>query len=250
VTRMQVSELWRYPVKSLHGESLAHAALGPDGVQRDRLIHVGGNRGLLTGRTRSQLLRLRATTGSDGRTYVDGHRWDSPQAADLIRAAAGPDARLRDHPGPERFDILPLLIATDAEINRLGHDGRRLRPNLVIAGTRVAEERSWQDRALRIGDAVVGVHSLRPRCIVTTIDPDTGAQDLDVLRNINRRFDGRIALNCWVITPATVHVGDKVDVLDDAPAQPPPHLSGWVTGAPYQVTPSAAKTGRRGGVVA
>ena len=247
MTRLQVSGLWRYPVKSLHGEPLAHAALGADGVQGDRLVHVRGNRGLLTGRTRSQLLRLRATSGPDGRTYVDGHPWDSPQAADLIRAAAGPDARLRHHPGLERFDVLPLLIATDAEIDRLGHDGRRLRPNIVIAGTRVAEERSWQGRALRIGDAVVGVHSLRPRCIVTTIDPDTGAQDLDVLRSINQRFHGMIALNCWVITPATVCVGDEVDVLDGAPAQPPPQAGGWVTGAPYQVTPSAAKTARRDG---
>ena len=247
MTRLQVSGLWRYPVKSLHGEPLAHAALGADGVQGDRLVHVRGNRGLLTGRTRSQLLRLRATSGPDGRTYVDGHPWDSPQAADLIRAAAGPDARLRHHPGLERFDVLPLLIATDAEIDRLGHDGRRLRPNIVIAGTRVAEERSWPGRALRIGDAVVGVHSLRPRCIVTTIDPDTGAQDLDVLRSINQRFHGMIALNCWVITPATVHVGDKVDVFDDAPTQPPPRIGGWVTGAPYQVTPSAAKTARRDG---
>ena len=92
---------------------------------------------------------------------------------------------------------------------------------------------------MRIGDAVVGVHSLRPRCIVTTIDPDTGAQDLDVLRSINHRFHGMIALNCWVITPATVHVGDEVDVLDGAPAQPPPQVGGWVTGAPYQVTPSS-----------
>ncbi len=237
MTRMHVSELWRYPVKSLRGEPLAHAALGADGVQGDRLVHVRGNRGLLTGRTRSQLLRLRATTGPDGRPYVDGHPWGSPQAADLIRAAAGPDARLDHHPGPERFDVLPLLIATDAEINRLGHDGRRLRPNLVIAGTRAAEERSWQGRALHIGDAVVGVHSLRPRCIVTTIDPDTGAQDIDVLRSINRRFDGMIALNCWVITPAIVHVGADVDVLEGAPAEPPPHVGGWVTGAPNQPMP-------------
>src|SRR6266581_4063788 len=111
MTRMQVSELWRYPIKSLHGEPLAHAALGADGVQGDRLVHVRGNRGLLTGRTRSQLLRLRATTGPDGRPYVD----------------------------------------------------------------------------------------------------------------------------------------DKVDVLEGAPAQPPPHLGGWVTGAPYQITRRAAKTARRGG---
>jgi uncharacterized protein len=234
MTRMWVSELWRYPVKSLYGEPLAQATIGADGVDGDRLVHVRGNRGLLTGRTRSQLLRLRATTGPDGRPHVDGHPWNSPQAAGLIRAAAGPDARLRHHAGVERFDVLPLLIATDAEIDRLGHDGRRLRPNLVIAGTRAAEERDWPGLALRIGDAVIGVHSLRPRCIVTTIDPDTGAQNLDVLRSIHRRFDGMTALNCWVITPATVQVDDEVHVMDEAPVELP-RTGGWVAGAPYPV---------------
>ncbi|MFI7068136.1 MOSC domain-containing protein [Kribbella sp. NPDC050124] len=69
---------------------------------------------------------------------------------------------------------------------RLGVDGRRLRPNIVIAGAEPRDERQWPGRALRIGDALIGVHSQRPRCIVTTIDPDTGEQDLDVLRRIRR----------------------------------------------------------------
>src|SRR6266540_4363541 len=59
-----------------------------------------------------------------------------------------------------------------------------------------------------------------------------------------------ITLNCWVITPATVHVGDKVDVVDDPPAQPPPHIGGWVTGAPYQLTPSSRRDRAPRGVVA
>ena len=33
------------------------------------------------------------------------------------------------------------------------------------------------------------------RCIVTTIDPDTGAQDIDVLLRIREQFATRIALN-------------------------------------------------------
>ena len=238
MTRLRVGELWRYPVKSLHGEPLAHAAIGADGVAGDRLVHVRGNRGLLTGRTRTQLLRLRAITGPDGQTHVEGHPWDSPQAAAIVRGAAGPDARLRRYTGPERFDVLPLLVATDAEIERLGHDGRRLRPNIVIAGAGTEEERNWPGRALRIGDAVVGVYSLRARCIVTTIDPDTGAQDLDVLRTIHQRFDGMTALNCWVITPATIRIGDEVDVLDRVPERPA-RLGGWVTGVPYDVEPAS-----------
>jgi hypothetical protein len=31
--------------------------------------------------------------------------------------------------GPERFDILPLLITSDGALAAFGHDPRRLRPN-------------------------------------------------------------------------------------------------------------------------
>lgn len=84
---------------------------------------------------------------------------------------------------------------------------------------------------MAIGDALVGVHSVRQRCIVTSIDPDTGEQDLDVFRRIRRDFSGELALNCWVIRPGTVGVGDQARLVptDEQPA----HLGGWIVGAPY-----------------
>ena len=42
--------------------------------------------------------------------------------------------------GVERFDVLPLLIATDGAIAHIGFDGRRLRPNIVIGGVEGLEE--------------------------------------------------------------------------------------------------------------
>lgn len=77
---LHVAELWRFPVKSLAGGPLTHAALRHDGIAGDRLIHVQ-------------------------------------------------DAHLVAHDEPERFDILPLLIATDGAITTFGAGGRRLRPN-------------------------------------------------------------------------------------------------------------------------
>ena len=156
-----------------------------------------------------------------------------PAAADAVRAAAGDTARLARFDGVERFDILPLLVATDGAISALGEDGRRLRPNIVIGGVPGVAERTWPGRALRIGDAVIGVQSVRGRCVMTTIHPDTGEQDLDVLRTINRQFGGRVALNCWVAHPGRVQVGDSVELTDldvDVPAG-----GGWVAGAPYVV---------------
>jgi len=78
------------------------------------------------------------------------------------------------------------------------------------------------------------VESLRARCIVTTIDPDTGAQDLDVLRRIHRVFGTTIALNCWVARPGIIGVGDPVELV--ALDLPRPQRGGWILGAPYLVS--------------
>jgi len=228
---MHVTALWRYPVKSLGGEPLQTAQLTADGVAGDRTVHVRGGRGPLTGRTRHDLLTVAAGTGSDGAPRVAGHPWDSPAAGELVRQAAGPDAQLAAYDGPERFDITNLLVATDGAVARFGADVRRLRPNLLLAGVPDHSEPDWPDYALAIGDALIGVHSVRQRCVVTTIDPDTGEQDLDVFRRIRSEFGGELALNCWVIRPGTVAVGDPACLVgtDEQPAD----LGGWIVGAPY-----------------
>jgi uncharacterized protein YcbX len=228
---VSVSGLWRYPVKSLAGEALDVAELTDGGVTGDRIVHVRGRHGPLTGRTRHGLLTLPATTGSDGIPRVDGHPWDSKAAERLVANRAGAAAALVAYAGSERFDVLNLLVATDGAVRAFGRDVRRLRPNLLLAGVPAAEEAGWPGQALEIGDAVIGIHSLRQRCIVTTIDPDTGAQDLDVLRDIRRDFGGEIALNCWVIRPGTVRLGDPATIVP-TDAQPE-RYGGWILGAPY-----------------
>lgn len=237
---MHVTGLWRYPIKSLGGEPLEAAELTRDGVVGDRLVHVGGGRAgrgggtPITGRTRHGLLTQRVRTDADGVPTVAGHSWDSPAAAQMIRAVAGPAARLVAYDGPERFDVLNLLVATDGAVASFGHDVRRLRPNLLLGGGVPAEaEATWPGRALAIGDALIGVHSLRQRCIVTTIDPDTGARDLDVLRQIRDDFDGELALNCWVIRPGTIRLGQTAELVESDAV--PEQIGGWTVGAPYLV---------------
>ena len=184
------------------------------------------------------MLGLAGTLGADGEPLIDGRPWHHPTSAAAVREAAGAQARVARFEGPERFDVLPLLVATDGAIAALGEDGRRLRPNIVLSGVPGLADRSWPGSALRIGDALVGVQSVRGRCIVTTIDPDTGAQDLDVLRKIHRQFGGTMALNRWVVRGAHIQVGNQVEVVDlDVD---PPAAGGWISGAPYSVATSAA----------
>jgi uncharacterized protein len=196
---MWLEEIWRYPVKSMAGERLDEASLGELGVPGDRVAYVvDGSGETVSARTRPKLLALR---GAD-------------VTAEQIRAAAGQDARLVRADGHERFDILPLLVATDGAVKTAGLDVRRLRPNLVIGGVDGLAETGWEGRYLRIGDAVVGLATRRGRCIVTTYDPDTLEQDVEVLRGIRRRFEGALALNAWTAAAGTVRAGDPVELLD------------------------------------
>jgi uncharacterized protein YcbX len=233
VDNMHVQNLWRYPIKSLGGEPQQEAELTPDGVAGDRRVHVGTPHGPVTGRTRHSLLTVPGGTSHDGTPLINGIPWTDAAAGALIRRHAGPDARLRAYSGPERFDVLNLLVATDSAVAELGTDVRRLRPNILLAGVPVGAERGWAGKALEIGDALVGILNLRQRCIVTTIDPDTGEQDVDVLRRIRDQFDSRIALNCWVIRPGSIRVGDPVRLIDTT--SEPAHVGGWIVGAPYDL---------------
>jgi hypothetical protein len=229
---MHLAGLWRYPIKSLAGEQLTSAAVTDDGIAGDRVVHVSGPQGPLTGRTRHSLVTLPATTDVDGTPLLSGYRWDGPEAEVIIQAHAGDQAHLVAYNGPERFDVLNLLVATDGAVEAFGFDIRRLRPNLLIGGVPADAEATWPGRALAIGDALIGVHSLRQRCVVTSTDPGTGERNPDVYRLIRREFGGLLALNCWVIRPGTLTVGTPV-ILTNSHAEPD-HIGGWIVGAPYR----------------
>jgi uncharacterized protein len=211
---MHVAELWRYPVKSLAGEQLDTVEILPDGLPGDRIAQVYDARGrVVTSRTTPALLGLRGTTSPDGEPLVNGEPWTAPGIGKLIETIAGPGARLVRDEGPNRFDVLPLLVATDGAIDALGLDRRRFRPNILVAGVDGLAEREWPGRRARIGEAIVGFKKLRGRCVMTTYDPDTLEQDPSVLRRIVHDMGGRLALDTFVVQPGRVSVGDLVELL-------------------------------------
>ena len=189
---MRIQELWRYPVKSMAGERIETAEVTEAGIVGDRIVLVAGPGGrIITSRTHPRLLGLRATPGAGRRAAGRWQAWDDPEIAEAVRAAAGPKAHLVRYDGPERFDVLPLLIGTDGAFAQLGVDHRRLRPNIVVGGVDGLAERGWPGRRLRVGAAIASVAKLRSRCVMTTYDPDTLEQDLSVLRRIASEFGGR-----------------------------------------------------------
>lgn len=159
----------------------------PDGVTGDRVLYVLDARGqMFSARTKPLLLGHHASFTADGEVLVDGLPWGSSTVSALIDRAAGPGARLVRADGPERSDILPLLVVTDGALAAgprpptfalnawVGRSGslavgdhvRRLRPE------EAAPPRASPDRPLRRltgGRRHVGVRRTQrptsPRCV-------------------------------------------------------------------------------------
>jgi uncharacterized protein YcbX len=221
-----VGALWRYPVKSLRGEQINATEIGFDGVPGDRLVHVRERSGrVVTSRYRPGLLGLAGTLGDDGEALIDGRPWWDEVSLARVRAASAPDVDLVRFTVPDvgqRYDVLPLTVLTDGMVGEIGVDYRRFRPNILLEGVSGRTEREWVGHGLRIGTCLIGVRNARSRCVMTTFDPDTLEQDASVLRRIVKEFDGCIALDCWVIKPGHIAVGDTAELVAlPAEVEPP-----------------------------
>lgn len=212
---MWLDQIWRFPVKSMAGERIAVAELTANGIVGDRnVIAVDSRRRSVNARKHGRMLGMHATVSVDGDVLVDGRLWSDPAVTQRLREASVPDAELMPYDGPERFDILPLLITSDGALQAFGHDPRRLRPNLVIGGVDGLAERLWEGRRLRVGEAIIHAVDLRGRCPMTTWDPETLEQDRGVLRDIAHRFEGTFCLNTEVEKGGVIREGDPVELLD------------------------------------
>ena len=78
-------------------------------------------------------------------------------------------------------DGYPLLLIGQASLDDISHkvgrplDMLRFRPNLVIEGGEAFAEDGW--KRIRIGDVEFRVVKSCSRCILTTVDPQTGVRD-------------------------------------------------------------------------
>lgn len=120
-------------------------------------------------------------------------------------------------------DGFPLLLIGQASLDdlvaRIGRplDMLRFRPNLVVQGSEPYAEDSW--KRIRIGDVEFTVAKACSRCIITTIDTQTGERSTDrepltTLRSYRQR-EGEIIFGQNLINHANgeLQVGMPVEVL-------------------------------------
>lgn len=142
---------------------------------------------------------------------------------------AGREIRLaRPDEAGDAIDVRPVTLVSLESVAELarrgGHDGElnpgRFRMTIEIEGVSAPhEEDSWRGRRVRAGDAVLLVGDQVPRCVVTTLDPDTAVRDFPTLQVIKRYRgvspDGDLPFGVYaeVMEPGTVRLGDAVEPL-------------------------------------
>jgi uncharacterized protein len=228
----RLSEIWRYPVKSMAGESLPRADVSWQGLAGDRrwaFIQPGIPRSGFSWLTIRQQPRMWhyhpafAEPGDPDRSPTIVH---TPDGRELdvtdprLAAELGDDLRLiKQDRGI--FDSLPLSLITTRSIADLEGllglaggelDARRFRPNLLVEpyGGDDFPEDGWVGAVLRIGSMRMRVDRQDPRCVVITIDPDRLDSSPAVLRTVVQQRRTFLGVYGSTVTPGTVAVGDEV----------------------------------------
>ncbi|WP_323752247.1 MOSC domain-containing protein [Marinobacter sp.] len=132
--------------------------------------------------------------------------------------------RVRDVRRVGFADGFPFLVVNSASLDELNSrltgavDIRRFRPNIVISGAKAWDEDRW--RSLAIGSVSFNVVKPCSRCVLTTVDPDTGVKDpntepLKTLSGYRKTGDGVIfGQNAVHESRGRIVVGDSVSIFE------------------------------------
>ncbi|WP_138993335.1 MOSC domain-containing protein [Larkinella sp. C7] len=121
-----------------------------------------------------------------------------------------------------------LVISTDSlnELNRRVEQPLemvRFRPNLVVEGVWPHDEDTWYH--FKIGELTFFGVKPCARCVLTTIDPESGQKGKEPLKTLAtyRKLDHKILFGQNVLAETTglLRVGDPVTILEQRPARLP-----------------------------
>lgn len=238
---MRVTEIWRFPVKSMGGETLLDAEVTDLGITGDRgwslYDHATGT--TLTARRTPELLDASSRLVADDLviTLPDGSEIGEDGSARLS-AWLRRDVELRAA-GERNLDAgglyeVPLDAENDAEwVSWTGpggafHDSAKTRLSLVSTATlgdwdrrrfrtNVIVDASGEDgfvgRRISIGDVTLDVTKQVDRCVMVSRAQPGVDRDLQVLKTINAERATFLAVGCLVAEPGLLALGDEVRAL-------------------------------------
>ena len=248
----RILSLYRYPVKGLSPEPLAHAQLAPgETVPGDRLYAIENgpsgfeaaapkyfpktqflmlmrNERLATLETRYDDATHQLTIRHEGRELARGDlsTKEGRLAIEAFFRRFMP-AELRGAPkvlhapGHSFSDVAAKVVsiinlASVAAIETAvgaAVDPLRFRANVYVEGWPAWHEFSLLGQEIRIGDARLKVVKRIVRCAATNVDPVTGMRDLEIPATLMRTFDhADCGIYAQVIAPGEIAPGADVDV--------------------------------------
>jgi uncharacterized protein YcbX len=231
----QVKALFRYPVKSMGGESLKEANLGWHGLEGDRRMAFRrlddhSEFPWLTASKLPDLVRF-APHRKDGVQGVLPTHISTPDGEALPVFGEALDAEVgRRYGAPVQmmqlkhgiFDeasISVIALDTVCEISRLAGqspDVRRFRPNIVVRGLRAVpfHEDEWVGGVLSFGegdDAPAVTVTLRDvRCSMLNLDPDSARPAPEMLKAVVRVHENTAGVYGTVTRIGRLAVGQTI----------------------------------------
>jgi uncharacterized protein len=231
-----IEAIFRYPVKSMRGESLDAAALGWHGIEGDRRfafrrLDVSGGFPWLSASSLPELInftpqRPEDSNGEAAPTHVRTPEGEEmPLFGEALTAEVG-----RRYGGPVQmmqlkhgiFDEASISVIADStvrEICRLadqGADVRRFRPNILLRSARAApfDEDQWVGGVLTFGQAddapSVAVTMRDVRCGMVNFDPDGGDPAPKILKAVVRANQNNAGIYATVTRTGRLEVGQTV----------------------------------------
>jgi len=226
----RVVGLWRYPVKSMAGETLTEVDVSWHGLAGDRRWAFIRNNVALSGfpwltlRERSDMCHYHPS-------FVEPDRPDKSPI--VVRTPAGVvldvgNSALAEelYPSGTRlikqdrgvFDTFPLSLITTQTISRLAEavgtqlDVRRFRPNILVEAGDKADfpEDGWVGCVIRIGTTRMRIDKRDGRCAVITIDPVTTERNPLILRKVASDRQGCLGIYGSTVEPGRVALNDPV----------------------------------------
>jgi uncharacterized protein len=231
-----ISAIFRYPVKSMAGESLDVARLGWHGIEGDRRFAFRkltdkSNFPWLTASRLPELI-LYKPLGLDSRsaelfpTHVrtpDGNEYElqSKELQEEISRRFGSEVELMNLKAGV-FDEAAISVITSSTVQCIERESgrdvdlRRFRPNVVIESDSAEpfEEDRWVGQTLIFGEgdnpAAVKIYMKDERCRMVNLDPDTAERDVQVMRTVARQNQNYAGGYGTVVRAAELRVGQVV----------------------------------------
>ncbi|WP_119299523.1 MOSC domain-containing protein [Dongia deserti] len=230
-----VSELWRYPVQSLQGESLPALQFTAQGVVGDRgysIVDDTGEGGTAARPQWKALIGWRArylaepAAGADlpkvEITFDDGTQMvsDDARLGDAISVRLGRRGRLAVTMAPDvkrPYVASPCHLLTSATLKALSAaypNGRfvsqRFRPNVLLGCGDQAGfiETGWLHQSLTVGPVAMKAVEHCLRCALTTRPQGELPKDPGILHTAQQHNENRVGIYAEISAPGTVRIGD------------------------------------------